>query len=167
MILAALYLLAMLDGALCGYRSGSKRTALLDKRVRRQAMLRGMLWAQIGAVLAVGAGALVWRLAPVRAGLIPDLQHAALRMLLVFGPFAAAALVLILMRQPGSTTATLAGRLAALRPLAALAGVLYGIVPASRWESRALGVLVLALMLALEPLLDRIAALQTNFTTAD
>lgn len=160
MILAALYLLAMLDGALCGYRSASKRTALLDKQARRAAMLRGMLWAQIGAVIAVGAGALVWKLAPLRAGLIPDLQHAALRMLEVFGPFAAAALVLILTRESGSTAATLAGRLAALRSLVVLAAVLYGIVPASRWESRALGVLVLALALALDPLLDRIAEIQ-------
>ena len=160
MILAALYLLAAVDGALCGHRSASRRSATLDKHAIRQAMLRGTLWAQIGAVLAVGAGALVWKLAPVRAGLVSDLQLAALRMLAVFGPFAAAALVLILTRESDSTTPTLAGRLAALRPLAAAAAVAYGIIPASRWESRALGVLVLALMLALEPLLDRIAGLQ-------
>ena len=166
MILAVLYLLAAVDGAFCGYRSASRRSAPLDKRACRQAMLRGTLWAQIAAVIALGAVALVWKLAPLRTGLVSDLQHAALRMLVVLGPFAAVVLAIVSTRGLSSTEArratgaTVSGRLAALRPLAAVVAVSYGIIPASRWETRALGVLVLALMLALEPLLDRIAELQ-------
>ena len=166
MMLAALYLLAMVDGAFCGCRSACKRSAGLDKSARRQAMLRGALWAQIGAVITVGAVVLVWKLAPLRAGLAGDLRHAGVRLLWALLPFAAVALIVLLTvasRPAGdrsSPAVALSRRLARLRPLVAVAAVGYAIVPASRWESRALGALVLALMLALDPLLDRIANLQ-------
>jgi hypothetical protein len=59
-----------------------------------------------------------------------------------------------------ATSVLIFGPMTAMRPLISIGGVLYGIIPATRWEVRALGVLVLALMLGVELLLDRIAELQ-------
>ncbi len=174
MTLVVLYLLATVDGAFCGYRSAAGRSALIDKRAYyRRAMMRGALWAQIAAVVAAGALLAAWKLAPERGALIADLRHAALRMLWVFVPYAAVIFGSFAVRALPSTdlrsatSVMIFGPMTALRPFVAFAGVLYGIVPAGRWETKLLGAFVLALMLALEPLLDRIAALQTNFTAAD
>lgn len=167
MTLVALYLLATVDGAFCGYRAAAGRSALIDKAAYyRRAMLRGSLWAQIAAVIAAAALLAAWKFAPGRAALLADLHGAAHRMLWVFVPYAAVIFGSFAVRALPSTdlrsatSVMIFGPCTALRPLVAIAGVLYGVIPSSRWETKALGVLVLGLMLSLEPLLDRIAELQ-------
>jgi len=166
MILAALYLLATAEGAICGYRIAARRGLLVDKHACYRAVTRGTLWAQIAAVIAAGALVAAWKLAPDRAALLSDMEHAARRMLWVFVPYAVAIFGSFAVRALPSTDirsttcVMIVGRMTALRPFVAIAGVLYGIIPAGRWETKALGAVVLALTLSLEPLLDRIAELQ-------
>ncbi len=166
MSLAALYVLATLDGLLCGFRTAAGRCALIDKRAYyRKAMLRGMLWAQIASVIAAIALAVVWKFAPDHPGLLADLRSAAHRMLWVFVPYAAIVLGALLVRAIPSTDIRSAtsvmtlGPMTGLRPFVTVAGVLYGIASAQRRETVLLGVLVLTLMMLLEPLLNRIAQL--------
>ena len=163
MSLAALYVLATLDGMLCGFRVAAGRCALIDKHVYyRRAMLRGMMWAQGASVLAALALAVVWAFAPDRPGLIDDLSEAAHRMLWVFVPYAVIVVGALIVRAVPSTdvrsatSVMILGPMTGLRPFVTIAGVIYGILPATRWETRLLGVFVLALMMALEPLLNRL-----------
>ena len=167
MSLVLLYVLAMLDGMLCGFRVAAGRCALIDKRAYyRKAMMRGLLWAQIAAIVAAMALGSVWKFAPDRPALFSDLLGAAHRMLWVFLPYAAIVLGALAMRAIPSTdirsatSVMILGPMTGLRPLVTIAGVLFGILPAARPETRALGVFILALMLSLEPLLNRIVEIR-------
>jgi len=162
MILFALYLLATLDGALCGNRSAAGRSGLINKRrYYFKWMAEGALWAQAASVISGLALLIVLHFAPDRPGLLLDLENAAQRMLRVYIPYTILILSSFIVRAAPSvdirsaTSVLIFGPMTAARPLISLIGVLYGIIPATRWEVRALGLLVLLLMLAVERIIDR------------
>jgi hypothetical protein len=99
-----------------------------------------------------------------RAGLRTDLEAAAERMLWIFLPYAALVIGNILLRLIPSTdirsatSVMMLGPLTAIRPLVMATGVLYGISASRLWETRTLGLLILALMLSLEFALNLRAA---------
>jgi hypothetical protein len=61
-----------------------------------------------------------------------------------------------------ATSVFVFGPLTALRPLVAIAGVLYGILPAHRIQTRLLGIIVLALMFGVQWSLDRKASRESD-----
>jgi len=165
MTLFALYLLALLDGLLCGGRVSMGRCALIHKRVYYlRALVRGLLSAQIISTIALLALLAVGAISPNRAGLRADLEAAAGRMILVFVPYAIAVLGSLAFRLVPSTDLRSATSVMALGPLTAIrspvmiAGVLFGIVPSHLLETHLLGLFVLSLMLSLEYFLNRAAA---------
>jgi hypothetical protein len=162
-----LYLLATLDGALCGFRAFAGRSALIHKRgYYIRAMWQGAGAAQLASLssLAVLAAAVV--LSYHRATLHADLEAAAGRMLWVFLPYAAAVLVHLVLRALPSTDIRAAtsvmvlGPLTALRPLVMVAGVWFGVRSSQLLLTKALGLFVLTEMLFLESFLNRIATRQ-------
>jgi hypothetical protein len=165
MTLFVLYVLALLDGLLCGARVSMGRSAVIAKRrYYLRAQLRGLVGAQIIATIALAALLLVARLSAHRAALRADLQAAAGHMLWVFLPYAALVLGNILLRLVPSTdirsatSVMMLGPLTAIRPIVMIAGVLYGIWSSMLWETRLLGVFILGLMLGLEYFLNRVTA---------
>jgi hypothetical protein len=170
MTLLILYLLALLDGVLCGLRAAMGRNALIGKTwYYVRATIRGLIGAQIVATLALGALIIVALISPNLAELRLDLESAAERMLRIFLPYAALVLGSLAMRGIPSTdirSATsvfLLGPLTAIRPAMMVAGVGYGILGSWLVETRVLGVIILALMLFLEYFLNRwMARIQTK-----
>lgn len=165
MTLVVLYVLALLDGLLCGVRVSMGRSAVIRKRgYYMRAAFRGLLAAQIASAIALLALALVVLLSTHRAGLRVDLEHAAARMESVFLLYAALVLGNLLVRLVPSvdirsaTSVMMLGPLTALRPLVLVVGVLYGIWRSALVETRLLGLIVLAFMLALEYALNLYAA---------
>ena len=164
-MLLLLYILALLDGLLCGARAAMGRSAVITKRrYYLRAQIRGLLGAQIVSTIALAALALTVWLSPNRDMLRTDLQAAAGRMLWIFVPYAALVLSNILLRLVPSTdirsatSVLMLGPLTAIRPLVMIAGVLYGIWSTALWETRLLGLFILGLMLGLENALNRQAA---------
>jgi len=163
--LLLLYLLALLDGLLCGLRTSMGRCAFIRKRsyYTREA-LRGMAGAQVASMLALGALLLMRAFSWHREVLRADLEFAAGRMLWVFLPYAALVLFNLALRLVPSTdirSATsvfMLGPLTAIRPVVMIVGVLYGIFTSKLLGTRLLGGFVLALMLFLEFALNRRAA---------
>jgi hypothetical protein len=167
MSVVLLYVLATLDGAFCGYRAAAGRSALIDKRrYYRHALLRGAGLVQLAvALVAVTLGCFL-AFSTAQADLIHDLLAAAARALSVYVPYAAVALLAFAVRLLPSvdfrsaTSVFVFGPLTALRPVVAVAGVIYAILPASRAQTRLLGIIVLALMFGVQLWLDRKAALE-------
>lgn len=162
MTLACLYVLALLDGMLCGVRASLGRCALMRKRgYYAQALWRGVVGAQIISTLAFAALILTAAVSSHRTALRGDLEAAAGRMLLVFVPYAALVLFNLALRLAPSTdirsatSVLMLGPLTAIRPLVMIAGVLNGIWTSRLAETRLLGILILALMLSLEWALNR------------
>jgi len=160
--LLILLLLALLDGACSGYRAAAGRSARLDKRLyHRQAMGRGALYALGASALAGLAAALLLRCAPDPAGLSAALTRAGVCLLQVYLPYAAltaASFALRLVRSVdvrSLASALLFGPLDLLRPVVAVAGVLWAAGATRRPEVLLLGALVLTLMLSGERLLGR------------
>jgi hypothetical protein len=165
MTLLALYLLATLDGALCGFRAFAGRSALIHKRpYYTGAILRGAMAAQGASFLSLGVLLVATALSHHRSELRGDLAAAAGRMLWIFTPYAAAVLFHLSLRALPSTDIRAAtsvmvlGPLTGLRPFVMIAGVLYGVRSSQLLETKFLGIFVLAAMLLLESLLSRIAA---------
>jgi len=163
--LFCLYLLALLDGLLCGLRTSMGRCPLVRKRgYYISALLRGIAGAQVISTLALVALLLTAAFSSRGVALRADLEDAAGRMLWVFLPYAALVLFNLALRLLPSTdirSATsvfMLGPLTAIRPLVMIAGVLYGISASQLLETRVLGLFILALMLALEFVLNRRAA---------
>jgi hypothetical protein len=163
--LFSLYLLAMLDGLLCGLRTSMGRCALIRKRVYyARALLRGVMGAQIISTLALAVLLLTILFSSHRDALRADLEAAAGRMLWIFFPYAALVLLNLALRLfpstdiRSATSVFMLGPLTAVRPLVMIAGVLYGISACQLLESRLLGLFILALMLSLEYALNRRAA---------
>lgn len=165
MTLVALYLLASLDGLLCGLRASMGRCPLIRKRrYYTRALFRGIAGAQAVSVIALAA--LVWTNAfSSRPDVLrADLESTASRMLWVFLPYAALVGTSLALRLVPSTdlrSATsvfMLGPLTAIRPLVMIVGVLYAILGSETLETRLLGVFILALMLSLEFVLNRLAA---------
>jgi L-asparagine transporter-like permease len=155
--LLALYLLALLDGLLCGLRASMGRCAVIRKHgYYRRAALHGIAGAQIISTLALIVLLLVATTSSNRAAVRVDLQEAARRMLQVFVPYALLVLSNLALRLLPSndirsaTSVFMLGPLTAIRPLVMIAGVFYGIFSSRLMETRLLGMFVLVLMLSLE-----------------
>jgi hypothetical protein len=164
MTLLILYLLASLDGLLCGCRTAMGRCPLIRLRPYYvAALLRGFFAAQVASLIAIIALAFVFLLTPHRVELRGELELAATRMLWIFLPYAATVLFSLALRLLPSTdvrsasSVFLLGPLTAIRPLLMTAGVLFGIYAARFRETRLLGLLVLTLMLSVEIVLNRLA----------
>jgi hypothetical protein len=160
-----LYLLALLDGLLCGLRASMGRYPPIQKRrYYMHAMFRGVVGAQIISTLALIALVLTIIFYPHRDKLRADLEPAATRMLWIFLPYAALVLFNLALRLLPSTdlrsatSVIMLGPLTAIRPLVMIAGILYGISGSSLIATRLLALFVLALMLTLEVALNRRAA---------
>jgi hypothetical protein len=167
MTLLSLYVLALLDGLLCGARAAMGRSAVIRKRAYYvRAQIKGLVGAQIVSTIALGALLLVSMQSEHPATLRADLEAAAGRMLWIFLPYAALVVANILLRLVPSTdirsatSVMMLGPLTAIRPLIMIAGVLYGISRSTLWETRVLGLFILALMLSLEFVLNVLAARQ-------
>src|SRR5262249_21114998 len=157
MTLFVLYLLATLDGALCGFRSSMGRYPYIHKiRFYTMAMLRGMLGAQIASWLSLLVLLGVISVSQDRNALRQDLQTATERMLWIFLPYAALVLFNLALRLVPSTDLRSAtsviflGPLTFLRPFVMVVGVLFGIWRAQLRATICLGLCVLLLMLSLE-----------------
>jgi len=165
MTLIVLYLLATLDGALCGFRAFAGRSALIHKRTYySRALLMGAVAAQVASFLSLAVLLMAIALSNHRAELRGDLEASAGRMLWVFLPYAfAVCLNLVLRALPSTdiraaTSVMVLGPLTGLRPFVMIAGVIYGIRSSQLLETKLLGLFVLAAMLLLESLLSRIAS---------
>jgi hypothetical protein len=163
--LIVLYLLALTDGLLCGLRTAMGRCPLIRKReYYRKAAVRGVAAAQIVSIAALVALLVAVAVSSHREMLRSDLEAAAGRMLWVFVPYAALVIFNLCLRAVPSTdirSATsvfMLGPLTYVRPYVMIAGVAYGIAASKLWETRALGIFILALMLLLEFALDLRAA---------
>jgi hypothetical protein len=165
MTLFALYLLALLDGLLCGARVSMGRCALIRKRryYLRNA-LYGLIGAQAISTIALLALLLAVRFSGNRGELRADLEAAAGRMLWIFAPYAIAVVGSMAPRMIPSTdlrsaTSVFAlGPLSAIRSLVMIVGVVYGAAPSRLAETKLLGAFVLLLMLSLEIVLNFLAA---------
>lgn len=165
MTLLMLYLLATLDGALCGFRAAAGRCPFIRlRRYYSRALFRGVLVSQIPSFLALLALFAALKLSRDPAALRAELVSVAGRMLWIFLPYAAIVLSNLTLRAIPSTdirSATsvfILGPATALRPLVMIAGVLFGIWSSSLLATRLLGLLVLALMLSLDSFLNYLAA---------
>jgi hypothetical protein len=160
MTLFALYVLALLDGLLCGIRTSMGRCPLIRKHAYyARAIVRGVIGAQLFSMIALAALLTVFALSSDRDFLRRDLELTAGRMLRVFVPYLVIlnlALRLVPSNDVRSATSVLMlGPLTAIRPLVMVVGVFYGIAGGSTIGTRILGILVLALMLSLEYVLNR------------
>ena len=162
MTLLLLYLLALLDGVLCGLRTSMGRNARIGKLwYYTWATVRGLAGAQIVSTLALGGLLLVAVTSPNSHELRMDLEESAGRMLRIFLPYAAFVVGSLTLRAIPSTdirsasSVMLLGPLTAVRPLVMIAGVLYGVFGSRLGETRGLGLLILVLMLSLEFALNR------------
>lgn len=165
MTLLILYVLALLDGLLCGLRASMGRCPLIWKRgYYARSLLRGIVGGQIISTLALVALLAVAASSTHRDALRTDLELAAGRMLRIFIPYAALVLFNLALRLVPSTdirsatSVLMLGPLTAIRPLVMVVGVLYGIFTSRLMETRLLGLFILALMLSLEFVLNRRAA---------
>lgn len=161
MTLLLLYLLALLDGVLCGLRTAMGRNARIGKGwYYLRATVRGLVGAQFVSTVALSALLVVTLISPHKGELRRDLEDAARGMLRIFLPYAALVLGSLALRGLPSTdirsasSVFLLGPLTAIRPLVMMAGVAYGVVQSHLAETRALGLIVLALMLSLEYFLN-------------
>lgn len=162
MTLLALYLLALLDGLLCGLRASMGRCAAIRKhRYYQRAAWHGIAGAQIISTLALIALVFVAATSSNRAAVQSDLEEAARRMLWVFVPYAVLVVSNLALRLAPSndirsaTSVFMLGPLTAIRPVVMIAGVLYGIYSSRLLETWILGMFVLLLMLSLEFALNR------------
>jgi hypothetical protein len=127
-------------------------------------MLHGIVAAQVVSMLALAALLLTVVLSSRRGTLRTDLEASAGRMLWVFLPYAALVLFNLALRLVPSTdirsatSVLMLGPLTAIRPFIMIVGVLYGISASTLFETRFLGLFILALMLSLEYVLNRRAA---------
>jgi len=160
--LVALYLLALLDGLLCGLRASMGRCAVIRKAgYYRRAGFRGVAGAQIISTLALAALLLVAVTSSNRAAVRGDLESSASRMLWVFVSYAVLVISNLALRLVPSndirsaTSVFMLGPLTAIRPLVMIAGVSYGIYSSRLVETQLLGMFVLLLMLSLEFVLNR------------
>mgnify|MGYP003576381477 CR=1 FL=1 len=161
MVLLGLYILATMDAMFCGYRAAAGRNALINKTAYyRRAMRRGAISGQ-GAVFILGiAIGVVIASAQHRAMMKETLIQAGARMLLVYIPYAVVVLAAFAARWMrsvdirSSISALLFGPLTFVRPLVAVAGILWAIIITRCVEVILLGALALALMLSLEKILD-------------
>jgi len=157
MTLLVLFLLASLDGALCGCRTCMGRHPFIRKTKYYVAgVLRGVLAAQIASWLSLALLLAVYFHSPNKTFLRLDLQAAAGRMLYIFLPYAALVLANLAMRAfpsvdlRSATSVLFLGPLTALRPFVMILGVLVGIWRSQLDNTIFLGLFVLTFMLSLD-----------------
>jgi hypothetical protein len=158
-IAAALCLLALLDGALCGFRAAAGRSGLVRKRAYYlRAVGRGFLAVALTLVPLIALTALLLSRSPQ---LEADFAAAGRAALFVYGPYATLVLcALALWAIPALDVRTLAtviilGPFTMLRPLVVAAGLVAAAFARPRLEVTLLVVCVGALMLSIERLLGR------------
>lgn len=174
MIAVALWTLATLDAAFTGYREAAGRIALIDKRrYYRRAMIRGALFGQAAVAIAAVVVAVSLTLNSNRESLLQDYNTAGSRMLTVYVPYAVVILLAFLVRWIPSvdirsiTSTVIFGPFTLIRPVVAVAGLVYGVVGALRVETIVLGLIVLAMMLSLEKALTIFRSLAFNHASAE
>ena len=157
MIAVSLWLLATLDAAFAGYRAAAGRSALIDKRrYYQRAMIRGALLGQVAVAVAAGIVLISLAFTSDRQALLRDYNLAGSRVLYVYVPYAAIILLAFVVRlirsvDIRSITSTLVfGPFTLIRPIVAVAGLIYGVIAVPRTETMVLGAIVLIMMLSLE-----------------
>ena len=157
MTLLLLFLLASLDGALCGFRTCMGRCPLIRKKGHYTiGVLRGVLAAQVVSGFSLICLLILAAFARDPQLLRGDLEKSAVRMLFVFIPYTVLVLGNIALRVIPSTDIRSAtsvfflGPLTGIRPFVMIIGVLAGIWRAQLHETVFLGLFVLALMLSVE-----------------
>ena len=157
MIALELWLLATLDASFTSYREAAGRNALIDKGAYyRGAMLRGALFGQVAVAIAACLMAVLFWLAASPKDLFADFNRVGARMLVIYIPYAAIILLAMAIRAIPSvdirsiTSTVIFGPFTLIRPLVAIAGLIYGLLGAPRVETIVLGLVVLAMMLSLE-----------------
>jgi len=157
-----LYLLATLDAGFIGFRAAAGRNALIDKGdYYRKAVLRGVLFGQFAIALIALAGALMLRANAQGENLRYEFLAAGGRMLQIYLPYSGIVLIALALRLIPSvdlrsmTSVLVFGLFVFIRPIVAVAGVVWGLWPNPRWELVVIGGLILALMLSLENILSR------------
>jgi hypothetical protein len=157
MIYFGLWILATLDAAFAGYRAAAGRCGLIDKRRYYQsAMLRGAGAGQLAVALTAVMVLVSLALSLDRQLLLCDYHRAGAGMLIVYVPYAVVLLIAFLFRLIPSvdirsiTSTVIFGPFTLIRPLMAIAGLVYGVSRAPRIETFVLGVIVLTMMLSLE-----------------
>ena len=157
MTLFILFLLASLDGALCGCRTCMGRHPFIRKtKYYVSGVLRGVLAAQIASWLSLVLLLAIYFHSQDKTSLRLDLEAAAGRMLYVFLPYAVLVLANLAVRAVPSvdlrsaTSVLFLGPLTALRPFVMILGVLIGIWRSQLHITVFLGLFVLALMLSLD-----------------
>ena len=165
MSILLLWLLATVDSAFIGYRDAAGRSALIDKRhYYRRALLRGALMGQIAVAIAgtVALGMLATSAQPAR--LFATLDSVAMRMLMIYVPYALILIATFFVRGIPSvdirsiTSVLVFGPFTLIRPLVVLAGAIWGFLAAPTAGVALLLVLVVTLMLGMEFALDRLRA---------
>ena len=165
MSILLLWLLATVDSAFIGYRDAAGRSALIDKRhYYRRALLRGALMGQIAVAIAgtVALGMLATSAEPAR--LFATLDSVAMRMLMIYVPYALILIATFFVRAIPSvdirsiTSVLVFGPFTLIRPLVVLAGAIWGFLAAPTAGVALLLVLVVTLMLGMEFALDRLRA---------
>ena len=114
-----------------------------------RALVRGLLAAQVASLLGLLSLFLVLRFSSHSIELPADLESSAGRMLWIFLPYAAIALLSLSLRfvpptdLRSATSVFALGPLTAVRPVIMIVGVLAGIYSSLFWQTRILGVIVL------------------------
>jgi hypothetical protein len=156
----ALWALATIDAAFCGYRAAAGRNALIRKHAYYlAAMGRGALAGQ--AAVAIAGAALVAACAVDGSSSWNDLLRIGGRMISVYVPYASLILAALALRAIPSVdlrslTSTLVfGPLTLARPVVVTFGLAFGLAAAPTPARLAVGLLVAVMMLGMEPLLGR------------
>jgi len=160
MTLLLLWILATFDAGFAGYREAAGRNALIDKSIYfRRALVRGALYGQLATMLVGAAAFAMLSLASESSRLLADFEIVGRRMLAIYLPYAIIIGIAFSLRAIRSvdirsiTSTVVFGPFTLIRPLVALAGVIWGILGAPRPATIALGLLVLILMLSSEPIM--------------
>ena len=165
MSILLLWLLATVDSAFIGYRDAAGRSALIDKRhYYRRALLRGALMGQIAVAIAGTVALAMLATSGQPAQLLATLDSVAMRMLMIYVPYALILIATFFVRAIPSvdirsiTSVLVFGPFTLIRPLVVLAGAIWGFLAAPTAGVALLLVLVVTLMLGMEFALDRLRA---------
>lgn len=161
MIAFLLWLLATIDAAFVGYREAAGRNALINKKkYYLKAMLRGAIFGQIAVLISLAIILILFSLSNEPHVFLEDLQNTGKRMLIVYIPFALIILAAFAIRLYPSvdiksiTSTVIFGPFTLLRPIVAVAGIVYGLINAPKISVVFLSIIVLIMMLGLERFLE-------------
>jgi len=160
MTILALYLMATIDSAFCGYRSAAGRNALIDKhRYYRHAMLEGALAGQLAVAFVglIAVAILAFSSDPSLTG--SELAAASRKMIAIYLPYAGVVLGALGLRTAPSVdlrstlSAIVFGPLTLIRPAIAIAGAAWASISVPRPEVFLLATVTAILMVSMERLL--------------